>query len=29
VLDIPEGTVWRRIHVARKAIREALAKERA
>ena len=26
-LEIPEGTLWRRLHVARKAIREALAEE--
>jgi RNA polymerase sigma-70 factor (ECF subfamily) len=25
VLDIPEGTLWRRLHVARKAVRAAIA----
>ena len=27
VLDVPEGTVWRRLHMARKAMRAALAKD--
>lgn len=27
VLELPEGTVWRRLHMARKAMRAALAKE--
>lgn len=27
VLDVPEGTVWRRLHMARKALRAVLAKE--
>lgn len=26
VLDIPEGTLWRRLHTARKAMREAIEK---
>ncbi|CAN5877587.1 sigma-70 family RNA polymerase sigma factor [soil metagenome] len=26
-LEIPEGTLWRRLHMARKAVRAALAKE--
>ncbi len=26
VLEVPEGTLWRRLHVARKALRAALAK---
>jgi len=29
VFEIPEGTLWRRLHMARKAIRAALAKERS
>lgn len=28
-LDIPEGTLWRRLHVARKAVREAIARSDA
>jgi len=28
-LDIPEGTLWRRLHVARKALREALGRRPA
>jgi DNA-directed RNA polymerase specialized sigma24 family protein len=24
VLDIPEGTLWRRLHSARKAMRDAI-----
>ncbi|HWU87031.1 MAG TPA: RNA polymerase sigma factor [Kofleriaceae bacterium] len=28
VLEIPEGTLWRRLHMARKAVRAALARTR-